>query len=227
MVAAGQPVWTYLASNWPEIRSQLAQHVVLSVLAVGVGLVVSVPLGVIAWRFRAVRSPILGVTSALYVIPSLALFVLLGPLTGFEASYLTAEIALVSYTLLILVWNTAAGLAAVPEDARDAARAMGFSPSASLLRVELPLALPYVFAGLRVAMATVIGLVTVTALIGLGGVGQQFTYGFNTAYESPIVVGLVLSVALAAVADLLLVGVERLALPWGRATGRRRPGGAR
>ena len=138
------------------------------------------------------------------------------------ASYPTAEIALVGYTLLILIWNTVAGLDAVPDDAREAAAAMGYSPRAALVRVDLPLALPYVFAGLRVATATVIGLVTVTALIGLGGLGQQITYGFNIGYYTPIIVGLVLSVVLAAVCDLLLVGVQRLAVPWSRSARRAR-----
>ena len=99
----------------------------------------------------------------------------------------------------------------------EAATALGYSPTAALVRVELPLALPYIFAGLRVATATVIGLVTVTALIGLGGLGQQITYGFNIGYNTPIIVGLVLSIGLAAVADLLLVGAQRLAVPWSRA----------
>ena len=159
-----------------------------------------------AWRYRIVRPPVFGFASALYIIPSLALFAILGPITGYVASYPTAEIALVGYTLLILIWNTVAGLDAVPADAREAATAMGYSPRAALVRVDLPLALPYVFAGLRVAAATVIGLVTVTALIGLGGLGQQITYGFNIGFYTPIIVGLVLSVALAALCDLVLVG---------------------
>ena len=129
--------------------------------------------------------PVFGFASALYIIPSLALFAILGPITGFVASYPTAEIALVGYTLLILIWNTVAGLDAVPADAREAATALGYSKTAALVRVDLPLALPYIFAGLRVATATVIGLVTVTALIGLGGLGQQITYGFNIAYNTP------------------------------------------
>jgi osmoprotectant transport system permease protein len=118
--------------------------------------------------------------------------------------------------LLILIWNTVAGLEAVPADAREAALALGYTPRAALVRVDLPLALPYIFAGLRVAMATVIGLVTITALIGLGGLGQQITYGFTNDYNTPIIIGLVLSIALAAVFDLLLVGAQRLAVPWAR-----------
>src|SRR5580698_4862700 len=216
MPAAAQPFfqWSYITSNWGEISSDLVQHVELTLIAVGIGLAISLPLALAAWRFRLVRPPVFALASGLYIIPSLALFAILGPVTGFVASYPTAEIALVGYTLLILIWNTVAGLDAVPADAREAARAMGYSPTAELLRVDFPLALPYIFAGLRVATSTVIGLVTVTALIGLGGLGQQVTYGFATSYNTPIIVGLVFSAALAALADLSLVGIERLLIPW-------------
>jgi osmoprotectant transport system permease protein len=208
--------WSYITSNWDQIQGDLVQHIALSVLAVAIGTAISIPLALLAWRFRVVRAPVFGFASTLYIIPSLALFAILGPITGFVASYTTAEIALVGYTLLILIWNTVAGLDAVPADAREAATALGYSPTAALVKVDLPLALPYIFAGLRVATATIIGLVTVTALIGLGGLGQQITYGFNIAYNTPIIVGLVLSIALAAVADLLLVGAQRLLVPWAR-----------
>jgi osmoprotectant transport system permease protein len=228
MQAAAQPFfqWSYVTSNWSQISADLVQHIELTLIAVGIGLAVSLPLGLAAWRYRLVRSPVFAFASALYIIPSLALFVILGPLTGFVASYQTAEVALVGYTLLILIWNTVAGLDAVPADAREAARAMGYSQTAELIRVDLPLALPYIFAGLRVATSTVIGLVTVTALIGLGGLGQQITYGFSIDYNTPIIVGLVLSVALAAVADLSLVGLERLAVPWSRSRPRVRAAGS-
>jgi osmoprotectant transport system permease protein len=208
--------WSYVTSNWDQIQGDLVQHILLSVLAIAIGTAISIPLAVLAWRFRIIRAPVFGIASTLYIIPSLALFAILGPITGFVASYTTAEIALVGYTLLILIWNTVAGLDAVPEDAREAATALGYAPTAALIKVDLPLALPYIFAGLRVATATIIGLVTVTALIGLGGLGQQITYGFNIAYNTPIIVGLVLSIALAAVADLLLVGAQRLVVPWAR-----------
>jgi len=208
--------WSYITDNWAQIQGDLVQHIALTLLAVGIGTAIAIPLAVLAWRYRIIRAPIFGFASALYIIPSLALFAILGPITGFVASYKTAEIALVGYTLLILIWNTVAGLNAVPEDAREAATAIGYSPTAALVRVDLPLALPYIFAGLRVATSTVIGLVTVTALIGLGGLGQQITYGFNIGYNTPIIVGLVFSIALAAVADLLLVGVQRLVVPWTR-----------
>jgi osmoprotectant transport system permease protein len=221
VLLAGTPFfrWSYVTGQWGQIQADLVQHIELSLLAVAVGTLLSIPLGVLAWRYRLVRTPVFGVASALYIIPSLALFAVLGGITGYVPphSWVTAEIALVGYTLLILIWNTVAGLNAVPADAREAATALGYSPNAALVRVDLPLALPYIFAGLRVAMATVIGLVTVTALIGLGGLGQQITYGFNIAYNTPIIVGLVLSIALAALADLLLVGAQRLAVPWSRA----------
>jgi osmoprotectant transport system permease protein len=214
--------WSYITQNWDQIQGDLLQHILLTLLAVAIGTAISIPLAVLAWRYRIIRSPAFGFASALYIIPSLALFAILVPITGI-VSYTTAEIALVGYTLLILMWNTVAGLDAVPEDAREAATALGYSPTAALIKVDLPLALPYIFAGLRVATATVIGLVTVTALIGLGGLGQQITYGFTIGYNTPIIVGLVLSIALAAVADLLLVGTQRLVVPWTR-TGRDRQG---
>src|SRR3984957_1375726 len=214
--------WSYVTSNWDQIQGDLVQHIKLSLIAVAIGTAISIPLAVLAWRYRIVRTPVFGVASALYIIPSLALFAILGPITGFVASYTTAEIALVGYTLLILIGNTVAGLDAVPADAREAATALGYSPLAALVRVDLPLALPYIFAGLRVATATVIGLVTVTALIGLGGLGQQITYGFNIGFYTPIIVGLVLSVLLAAVCDLIIVAVQALALPWSRSARRAR-----
>jgi osmoprotectant transport system permease protein len=221
--------WAWIGQNRGQIGTDLLQHVELTLIAVGVGLVISVPLAVLAWRYGLLRGPVTVLASVLYIVPSLALFAILGPVTGYFST-LTAEIALVGYTLLILVWNTLSGLEAVPPDAREAARAMGYSPSASLARVELPLALPYIFAGLRVATVTIIGLVTVTALIGLGGLGQLFVEGLQGSasgpFYTPIVVGLVLSVALAAVADLLLVLLERLVVPWSRA-GRRSSSGGR
>ena len=214
--------WSYVSSQWSQIRADLVQHIALSLLALAIGLAISVPLALLAWRYRVFRFPVFGIASALYIIPSLALFAILGPITGYVASYPTAEFALVGYTLLILIWNTVAGLDAVSVETRDAAKAMGYSPLSALVRVDLPLALPYMFAGLRIAAATVIGLVTVTALIGLGGLGQQITYGFNIDFYTPIIVGLVLSVVLAAVFDLFIVGMQRTAIPWTRSARRTR-----
>jgi osmoprotectant transport system permease protein len=218
--------WTWVHQNLGQIVADLGQHVQLSLIAVGIGLAISIPLAVLAWRYGRWRGAVTTATSILYIIPSLALFAILGPITGYF-SVTTAEVALVSYTLLILVRNTLAGLEAVPPEAREAARAMGYTPGRSLVRVELPIALPYVFAGIRVATVTVIGLVSVTALIGLGGLGQLFVTGLQGSVDgpfyTPIFVGLVLSVVLAAVADLLLVLCERLIVPWSRAGSTARP----
>jgi osmoprotectant transport system permease protein len=223
-MGAAQPFfqWSYVSSQWSQIWGDLLQHIALSLLALAIGLAISLPLALLAWRYQVLRFPVIGMASALYIIPSLALFAILGPITGYVASYPTAECALVGYTLLILIWNTVAGLDRVPAETREAAAAMGYSSTSALLRVDLPLALPYVFAGLRVAAATVIGLVTVTALIGLGGLGQQITYGFTIGFYTPIIVGLVLSVVLAAIFDLLIVGAQRLAIPWTRSARRAR-----
>ncbi|HEY3842033.1 MAG TPA: ABC transporter permease subunit [Acidimicrobiales bacterium] len=213
--------WSYITGNWSTIQADLVQHIELTLIAVGIGLGISVPLAAVAWRFPISRGPLVGIASGLYIIPSLALFAIVGSVTGYEASYPTAEIALVGYTLLILMWNTLAGFAAVPVEAREAAVAIGYTDTATLIRVELPLALPYIIAGLRVATATVVGLVTVTAFIGLGGLGQLILYGFNAnGFYTPIIVGLVLSIVLAALLDLAWVGIERAVVPWSRSTRR-------
>jgi osmoprotectant transport system permease protein len=208
--------WSWVNDNRGYILSALGQHVELTLIAVAVGFVIAMPLAVAAWKVRALRPPLVTTSGLLYVVPSVALFGLLQPITGYF-SITTAEVALVSYTLLILLRNTLAGLDAVPDEVRDAARGMGFSATRQLVRVDFPLALPSVFAGLRVATVTVIGLVTVTAFIGQGGLGQLIIQGFTqNGFHTPIVVGLVLSVVLAGVADALLVLVERLTLPWVR-----------
>lgn len=207
---------TWISSNEGMILSLLWQHVQLTAIAVAVGAAISLPLGVVAWRVHGLRGPLVGVTGALYVVPSVALLLLVAPITGFF-SITTAEVALVSYTLLILLRNTIAGLDSVPAQVHDAARGMGYSPARELVKVQLPLAMPSIFAGLRVATVTVVGLVNVTAFIGQGGLGQLIIQGFQGDFTTEIAVGLVLSVLLAAVADALLVGVERLSLPWLRA----------
>lgn len=206
--------WSALPA-WPTVRADLVQHVELTLIAVAIGMVIALPLALAAWRYRLVRLPVFAFSSALYVVPSLALFVIILPVTGI-GSVLTAEVALVGYTLLILVMNIVAGLDAVPADVREAAAAMGYSPAAALLRVDLALAIPYVFGGLRIATTTVVGLVTVTALIGLGGLGRLITTGFNADNGTAVLAGLVLSVALAAAFDLLLVAAEKVLVPWSR-----------
>lgn len=197
-----------------SIADATKQHVELTLIAVLIGLALSLPLGVVAWRFRRLEPPVLGVAGVLYTVPSLALFALLVPLTGLTTT--TAEIGLVSYTLLIIIRNVVAGLDAVPPDVQEAARGMGFSRTRQFLRIELPLAVPAIIAGVRIATVTTIGLVTVTALIGKGGLGQLIYDGLSRDFKTPLVVGSVLSVALAVIADGLLLGVQRLLTPWSR-----------
>jgi osmoprotectant transport system permease protein len=180
---------------------------------VGIGLAISLPLAVFAFRHRRWYGPVTGVAGILYTIPSLALFALLLPFTGLGTD--TAEIGLVSYTLLILIRNTVAGLDGVPEDVKEAARGMGYTSRELLWRVEIPLALPVMVAGVRIATVTTIGLVTVTSLIGKGGLGFLMLAGFRNLYpEVAILVGVILSVVLAVAADGLLLGGQRLLTPW-------------
>lgn len=204
--------WDWVRLNGDEILAALRQHVELTAIAVLIGLAISFPLGLAARRWKRSQGPILGFTGALFTIPSLALFALLVPFTGL--SRLTAEIGLVLYTLLILVRNIVAGLEGVPGEVREAAQGMGYRPLGLLLRVELPLAVPVIAAGVRIATVTTIGLVTVTGLIGQGGLGAFIVEGINRDFRTPIVVGSVLSVALAVVADVGLAGLARLLSPW-------------
>jgi osmoprotectant transport system permease protein len=206
--------WDWFWRHLPLFEMRLVEHIQLTVIAVVVGILIAAPLGVLAYRWRRLRDPVLAIGGLLYTIPSLALFAFLIPLTGL--SVLTSEIGLVSYTLLILLRNIVVGLEGVPEEVRDAARGMGYRPLAMLLRVEIPLATPAILAGIRIATVTTIGLVTVTALIGQGGLGQLINQGLIGDFKTPLVVGTVLSIALALVADVGLAGVERLLTPWAR-----------
>jgi osmoprotectant transport system permease protein len=204
--------WDWTTRHLDVIGAALAQHIELTVIAVGVGFLISLPLGLLAWRQRWLRVPIFSLTGILYTIPSLALFAFLIPVTGL--TILTAEIGLVSYTLLILIRNIVTGLNAVPDDVREAARGMGYRPLKELAQVEIPLSVPTIIAGVRIATVTTIGLVTITALIGEGGLGSLILDGLIRDFKTPLVVGTVLSIALAIVADLSLAGLQRLVTPW-------------
>src|SRR5581483_5076557 len=210
--------WDWIGSHTQLILTAVREHVELTLIAVGVGLLIAAPLALLIRRWRWMQSPVLSLTGVLYTIPSLALLALLVPWTGLTRT--TAEIALVSYTLLILVRNIVAGLDGVPAEVREAAEGMGYSRSSQLLHVELPLAMPVIVAGIRIAVVTTIGLVTVTALIGQGGLGRLINDCLNLGFRTEIVVGSVLSVLLATVADLTLVAVQRVATPWTRAKAR-------
>jgi len=210
--------WSWISFHLDDIRDDLLQHIQLTGLAVLVGLLLAFPLSLTAIRWPRLYGPVLGFTGMLFTIPSLALFILLIPFTGL--SIWTSLIGLTMYTLLILVRNIVEGLRGVDRDVREAAEAMGYTRARQLWQVELPLALPVIMAGIRIATVTTIGLVTITALIGQGGLGQLFLDGFTLNFATPIVVGIVLSALLAFVADLTLVGVQHRLTPWARSRGR-------
>ncbi|MEX2328563.1 MAG: ABC transporter permease [Nitriliruptoraceae bacterium] len=217
-LAAANPLfeWAWVVRNADRIWAATVEHLVLTTTSVIIGLALSVGLAIVALRRPTTYGPIIGLGSLLYTIPSLALFALLAPFTGL--GHTTAIIALVTYTILVLVRNIVTGIQGVPGDVVEAARGMGLRDRQILWRVEVPLAIPVIIAGLRVASVTVIGLVTVTALLGLGGLGRFILSGFRVlpVHPTQIVVGTLLSVVLAVVVDLLLLGVERLLTPWGR-----------
>jgi osmoprotectant transport system permease protein len=206
--------WSWLSTHIQLLLDATQQHVTLTAIAVVAGMAISLPVGVAAHRWRRLRNPVLTVFGIVYTIPSLALFSFLVPYTGLSVA--TAEIGLIGYTILILARNVMVGLEAVPPDVLDAADGMGYRPLARLLRIELPLALPAIFAGVRIATVTTIGLVTITALIGLGGLGQLIYTGLIETFYTPLVVATVLSILLALVTDLSLAGAQRLAIPWAR-----------
>jgi osmoprotectant transport system permease protein len=210
--------WDWIVANLDDIGQRTWEHVLMTIIAVGVGFAISFALSLLVVRWRGLSSPILGVSGVLYAIPSLGLFALLIPFTG--VSLLTAEIALVSYTLLILVRNIVAGFDAVPTEVLDAARGMGYGPWQLLWRVQLPLAMPTIVAGLRIATVTTVGLVAVTALIGQSNLGSLIVQrGIRASFPTAILVGAVGSVLLGLLADLGFIGLQRLLTPWARARG--------
>lgn len=208
----------WIANNLDLIGELLLEHIWFTVIAMSIGLVISSGLALLIRDRPRIYGPVIGFTGMLYAVPSLALFALLTPITGL-GTLLTAQIALVSYTLLILTRNMVEGLRAVPAEAIEAATGMGYTATQRLLRVELPLALPIVLAGVRIATVTTIGLVTVTALIGLGGLGYLIvTIGTSRGSFglTSTLTGVVLAVGLAAAADLALLALQRALTPWSR-----------
>jgi osmoprotectant transport system permease protein len=207
--------WPWVGDHLAELRADLLEHLRLTAIAVVVGFLVASALSLVALRWRWSFAPITWVTGILYTIPSLALFVFLVPITGI-GSTLTAEVPLVSYTLLILVRNIVAGIDGVPGEVREAADGMGYGRWRRLGTVELPLAVPAIVAGVRIATVTTVGLVTITAFVGLGGLGNQILTGLDRRFPTQIIVGGALSVALSIVLDVALVGVEHVLTPWAR-----------
>jgi osmoprotectant transport system permease protein len=209
--------WDWIGRNLDNLWAATQEHIILTAIAVSVGLVLSLVLSVIALRWRKTYGPITWITGVLYTIPSLALFAFLVPITGL--SIWTAEIGLISYTLLILIRNIVAGIDGVPESVLEAARGMGYTERRMFFDIQLPLAMPVIIAGIRIATVTTIGLVTITALIGQGGLGFFILRGlqfFSAIGTTQILAGTVLSVMLAVVADLTLLGVEKVLTPWSR-----------
>jgi osmoprotectant transport system permease protein len=206
--------WDWISRNTDLIWSSLREHVILTVLALLIGLAVSLPLGVLASRKRWIYPPALAVTGVLYTIPSLAAYSFLLPYTGLSRT--TALIPLASFTLLILLRNVVEGLDAVPADVKDAADGMGYSSMRRLVRIELPLALPTIMAGIRIATVTVIGLAAVAGLLAIPSLGNLINIGQNRPVRTAVTVGIALSVALAVTADLLLALLQRVLSPWAR-----------
>ena len=207
--------WSYVQDNTHDILTALQQHVTLTVETILVGLLISVPLALLARRFHWLQTPILGISGVLYTIPSLALFAFLAPATGLTQR--TVLIGLVVYALLILIRNTLTGLEGVPPEVREAAVGMGYGSTRLFWEVELPMALPAIMAGVRVATVSTIALMTVGSIVGYGGLGNLILQGFqNNFYRAQIVTASVLVVALGLLADVLLALLTRALTPWSR-----------
>jgi osmoprotectant transport system permease protein len=223
LLATGNPSdafiwWEWITRRPGEIWQRTVEHFHMTVVAVSIGCVISAALTMVALRYRWTLTPITWIGNLLYTIPSLALFVILIPYTGL--GFVTAQIALVSYTIQILVRNMVAGIQGVPTEVTEAATAMGYRRAHRLWAVELPLAAPTIIAGIRIAAVTVIGLVTITALIGNGGYGAFINDGLNRRFSTPIVLGGGLSVLMALIVDACLMALQRAATPWNRSSSR-------
>jgi osmoprotectant transport system permease protein len=210
--------WDWFTDNFDRVFvPRMVEHIELTAIAVGIGFVIAFTAALVAYRKGWFETPFSIFSAFLYTIPSLAFFQLMVPITGL--TWTSAEIALVSYTLLILFRNTLTGLREVPDDAREAAEAMGLTPRQILTRVELPLALPAIMAGIRIATVTTISLATVAAFIGVGGLGEPIFNAIQDGFKTQFVAAGALAVVLALVADALLVLLQRALAPWTRLRG--------
>ena len=207
---------TWTLGHLDQVWERLVQHFQLILIPLALGIIISLVLAIVAVRQRWAYPPITLLTGVLYTIPSLAAFAVLKPIFGLNL--LSAWIPLTTYTLLILFRNFAAGFTAVPSEILEAAEGMGYTRRQRLLRVELPLAVPLMIAGIRLASVTTIGLATIAAVLGdvFGGLGQLITEGIQTFFPTKYLLGAFLSIALAIGADLLFVRLERLITPWSR-----------
>ncbi len=210
--------WSHPGESDRGVLPRLTEHMRLAYLSILIGLVLALPLGLACARWRPLYPPVLTGVNVLYSVPSIALFFLMLPYTGF--SDWTAVVPLALYTLVVLLPNVVDGLRQVPDHVRQAAVAMGFGPLRRLVYVETPVAVPVIIAGLRVASVATISMVSVASLVGLGGLGQLIlSDGFRRQFDAPIVVGIVLTVLLAFVTDAVLVLAQRLLTPWTRGDG--------
>ena len=208
---------TYLQNNYPDILDALVQHLWLSLIPIVVGALLALPIGYLAVRKQALYQPIVNLGGVIYSIPSLALFLLIPGVIGVGIlSPLNVLVGLSLYTLALLARTVADALISVQGQTTQAARALGYRPLRQLVGVELPMAIPVLFAGLRVATVANISLVSVGALVGSGGLGTLFTSGFQLGFVEPIIVGIVLSMLLAALCDVGLVLLQRQLTPWTR-----------
>jgi osmoprotectant transport system permease protein len=214
--ASSEPLvrWNYITDQWDDIQAALIDHIQLTVISVLLGIIFSAGLAALALRFRWTAGPISAASAAIYTIPSVALFGILVPYTGLTKT--PAVIALTGYTFLILVTSIIAGFRSVPRPVREAADGMGLTARRRVWTVELPLAMPYIITGIRVATVTTVGLVTIASIIGQGGLGDLILDGLRRTYWTPMIVGAVLSVALALVLDLGIWLLGRALTPWTR-----------
>lgn len=210
--------WDWVASNQERIVELLGFHVYLALVPVLLGLALALPIGFAVARWTSLYAPMLAVSAILFSVPSLSLFIILPAILGTQMlNSINIVVALTIYAGSLLVRSVVDGLRSVPEHITQAASALGYERWRRLLKIELPIAVPFIVAGLRFVTVANISMVSVGALIGIGGLGQLFTDGFNRDFATPIVVGVVLSVLLALAADLLIVLVERVLTPWTRA----------
>lgn len=204
--------WSWVVDHRGQFWELTVEHLQLTFLAVAIGFMISFPTAILTHRYRKAYPPVIWIAGILYTIPSIAMFVWLVPITGLTTT--TALIPLVTYTLLILIRNTVKGLDGVPEDVKEAARGMGYTRGQILWRIEIPMATPVIMAGVRIATVTTIGLVTVAAIIGYGGLGSLILRGVQLLFLTSIMVGAVLSMVLAVAADKLLLVLEGRLTPW-------------
>lgn len=209
----------YLKDNSSEIQADFVEHVWIAVVSVLIGLALAIPVALLARRYKRLEGAIVGGTTIIYTIPSLALFSLLLPFTGITAT--TVVIGLALYSLTILVRGIIVGLGGVPGEVVESAVGNGYGSARLLFGVQFPLALPVIMASLRVATVSTVALTTVGTIVAYGGLGNMLSDGFRTNFKAEILTASVLCVVLAVALDLILVAVQWLVTPWSRANGGR------